>query len=135
MGTLRLNLPEEASLCELHPYAKALKDDFKALMREDISLDEWKEREKAASTEVSDRAVISVATTRIDRKKERGAIVSEMITSSRINGRIFINSFFNSFNLWMASSKLEGKTNPRSTQQNIVLCCDENTIKLNLDAR
>ena len=64
-----LTLPEEASLYEIHCFAKELKEDFKALKRKDISLDEWKERKRAAFSEVSDSVVISVVATTIDRGK------------------------------------------------------------------
>jgi len=89
-----LTLPEEASFYELDPqlkpHAKALKENFKALQREEISLDEWKERVEAleaAALEVSEQAVFTVvATSRIDCGENCGAIVSDMIISSQIDG-------------------------------------------------
>lgn len=94
-----LTLPEEASLYELLPDLKALRETFKALQRKDISLDEWNERVEAAVNEASEQAVVSVvATSRIDCGENCGCgekcgaivsdmIVSDMITSSQIDGK------------------------------------------------
>ena len=80
-----LTLPEESFSYELHPHAKALKEDFEALKRKDISFDEWEERRRAVFSEISDSVAISIIATAIDRGEKCGAIVSEMmITSSRI---------------------------------------------------
>ena len=80
---------EEVSLfTDLFPHAKALRFDLKAFQRGEISWSEWYDRNEAASEEVSEQvAAISVVATRIDRENDSGAIVSESITSSRINGR------------------------------------------------
>ena len=66
-------LPAEASLYELHPYAKAFKEDFKAFQREDISVPEWGERKQLALFEARDKTIVSVVATRIDRGKKMKA--------------------------------------------------------------
>ena len=124
---IKLTLPEEASLYELHPHAKALKEDFNALKRKDISFSEWRQREKTASAEISDKAVISVIATRLDQGPENfGTIVSEMVTSSRIDGRIGIlpTNRPPCLVIFMASTREETK------RYDISLHCDENSISL-----
>ena len=123
---LTLTLPEEASLYELHPLAKALKEPFKAIKREDTteSWSEWEERKNAAFTEMNDKAVISIVATRIDQGPENfGTIVSEVVTSSGKRGEKHLSTIHRHFLLWVISSI-------RGASLDIALCCDENTIRL-----
>ena len=119
-----LALPEEVSLFDLVPHAKALKDDYKAFQRGEISWSEWYERKETASKEVSEQVAISVVATRIDRGNNCGAIVSESITSSRING-------------WRSSIRsmhYDGTIDLEmfARDSDIVLYCDENIMQFNL---
>ena len=117
---------EEVSLFELIPHAKALKDDFKALQRGEISRSEWYERKETASKEVSEQVAISVVATRIDRGNDCGAIVSERITSSRING-------------WRSASRSKHyddtiiELEMFARDSDIVLYCDDNIMQFSLD--
>lgn len=142
-------LPAEASLYELHPYAKAFKEDFKAFQREDISVPEWGERKQLALFEARGKTIVSVVATRIDRGKNKGAIFSEMITSSRINGRIIVQPppfvplghlsvaytpppFFNNFFIKIDSSRWGKEPHHYYGCDDILLFYDENRIYLNL---
>ena len=133
-GTLKLSLPAEASLYELHPYAKAFKEDFKAFQREDISVPEWEERKQLAVFEARGKTIVSVVATRIDRGKNEGAIFSEMITSSRINGRIIVQPppFFNNFVIKIDSSRWGKEPHHYYGCDDILFFYDENRIYLNL---
>ena len=124
-----LTLPEEVSLYDLHPYAKALKDDYKAVRRFEISSEEWKEREGAAFAEARDKTIISIVATRIDRSKKYGAIFSEMITSSCNDGR---NQLYNEFIFGMTLSRREGVSGWRKPIYDIVLRCDKNQMRMQL---
>ena len=118
---------EEVSLFDLVPHAKALKDDFKAHQRGEISWSEWYDRKEAASKEVSEQVVaISVVATRIDRGNDSGAIVSESITSSRINGW---SSAIRSMHYVDTIIDLE----MFARDSDILLYCDDNIMPFSLD--
>ena len=48
------------NLCKLLPQARSLKEDFKALQRGEITLDEWEERKETAFVQLSDRIFLSL---------------------------------------------------------------------------
>ena len=133
-----LYLPEEVkeevnfyeNLCKLLPQARALKEDFKALQREDITLSEWYERKETALAQLSGRIIISIVTTALTEKKggrKFGAIVSETMTSSRLDGKPYVNPYSDTFHLWMVSSRKARMA--KGVDGCIKLYCDDNVMR------
>ena len=118
------------NLCKLLSQARPLKEDFKALQRDDISLDEWKERQETAFAQFSDKVIISIVTTTStgnDCGIICGAVVPEMIASSRLNNKTYINPYSDTFHIWMVSSRKARMA--KGADGCIKLDCDLNVMR------